>query len=325
MIVNAILPSGESPGRAGVACGMIRSMNARRQYRHVPVSNFRAVSGGPVGRIAATVLRYDVIDEYGTEFAPETFLESLAHRMPRIVWAHDWSDPIGRWLGFENVRDDLGIRLDLTGQLDMGMRSDGAPAVPRAHQAFEQLDSGTIDQFSVGFRISDADVVMRDGQEILRFTRGDLDEASLVIVGAVPGTELLSVRSPLRVIREGGVVPREFAAEVLVDLHSGTLDLADALQRLKHHTDQPMADGAGEGEEPQPEPTPTEPPPATEPEPEQQPDTSQPTAPTVPATPGTIEIPEEADEKVEHTKVEWDDTAALDALSLVAAASTSLW
>lgn len=130
----------------------------------------------------AVVMHYGVEDDYGTFFDPGCFTESLKTRLPRICWSHDWSDPIGRYVDYRDTDTDL----TLVGEFDP------FDAVPRAHQAWAQLRSGTIDQFSVGF----SDVTTRLVDDKVHFTKATLDEASLVLVGAVPNTKLVSVRSP---------------------------------------------------------------------------------------------------------------------------------
>jgi HK97 family phage prohead protease len=142
----------------------------------------RTVEGDKPGRFEAVVLRYGVVDDYGTSFRAGAFAESLADRLPRICWAHQWSEPIGRWVDYRDGATDL----TLVGELD------DFDAVPRARQADAQLRSGTIDQFSVGF-VRQGDEKRNDG--VVEITKGILDEASLVLVGAVPGTQLVSIRS----------------------------------------------------------------------------------------------------------------------------------
>lgn len=237
------------------------SIKLERQHRLTPVHLFRAIGAEESRQFAATVLRYNTVDEYGTEFSPECFVESLERRMPRIVWGHDWTDPIGRWIRWENVIDDDGVRLDLVGEFD-----DFA-AVPRARQAYAQLKSGTIDQFSVGFMPEEARIVVHDGDEVVQFTRGRLDEASLVLVGAVPGTALLSVRHPAIQTRNDATIPKDKAAALLLDLHQGKIDLADALQAVKSQqavSEKPAVDDAAGAagsspKEPDPEPPAAEP------------------------------------------------------------------
>ena len=162
------------------------------------------------GRITARVLTYGTVDSYATTFAKGVFTESMQDRMPRIVWSHDWADVIGVWQGYEE--DDSG--LTLIGQLDLDMiPGTNTPAVPRAHQALAQLRSGSIDQFSVGFWPLDYREVTMDGQEVVEFTRGTLDEASLVMVGAVPGTKLLALRDGKLRDNDGNEYVRTTAVE----------------------------------------------------------------------------------------------------------------
>lgn len=198
--------------------------------RMVPHVQVRALPDEGEGVFEAVVLRYNVRDDYNTEFAPGLFDKSLRERMPRIAWGHDWREVIGRWTDF---RTD-GTMLVLRGQLDLMMiPGTQVPAVPLAHQAYAQLQSGTMDEFSVGF-VPEAfeDIQDADGDYYRRFTQGRLEEVSIVLAGAVPGTSLLSVRSVPLHVREP-LVAKEQVAALLLKLHSGELDLADALGELK--------------------------------------------------------------------------------------------
>lgn len=144
------------------------------------------------GRFTARVLSYNVVDDYGTVWLPGCFADSLRTRMPRVAWAHSWVEPIGQYVRV--VADSAQQGLVLEGQLD------DFDAVPRARQAFAQLKSGTMSNFSVGFTRLDWRHPTPDEQkrwpgvaEVM--IQALLDEASPVIVGAVPGTALLDVRS----------------------------------------------------------------------------------------------------------------------------------
>lgn len=151
--------------------------------------------------ITARVLTYDVVDDYGTVWIEGVFDESMGQRMPRIVWSHDWSEPIGRWTDWRNVTDeDTGQR-----QLELDGVLDDFDAVPQAKRAAAQLASGTLDQFSVGFRNA-AHRVSEDGRfpkGTVEFIKATLDEASVVLAGAVPGTKTVSLRSaPTATLRQ---------------------------------------------------------------------------------------------------------------------------
>lgn len=196
-----------------------RSMPTRsrsREYRQVH-ADYR-LDEGKEGLLVADVLTYGVVDDYGTRFDPDVFTESLEKRMPRILWSHDWRDPIGRWVDYDNNKK----RLRLLGELDL------SPAVPSAMRAHAQLRSGTMDQFSVGF-IRTKDQAVEGMPGIVDIMQGILDEASPVIAGAVPGTKLLAVRhAGVRL-----VVPLEEAQQVLLHFERGEMDLGEALMRVK--------------------------------------------------------------------------------------------
>lgn len=213
-----------------------------RERRPLHVMQIRAIDdGGQQGRFAARVMQYDIVDDYRTEFAPHVFNESMAKRLPRITWGHDWADVIGRTVAYEEPDDKF---LDLIGELD------DFDAVPRARQAYAQLQSGTIQEFSVGFlpqaweRNEDTDVI--------RFTKARLDEVALVLAGAVPGTELLAIRRPHIYVRSN-VLTQAQATDILVQLSQGDLDLADALMLIKTEA-VPIEDiddeGSGDDEKP---------------------------------------------------------------------------
>lgn len=204
-------------------------MNARnrlllRQAHRAPRVQIRALDDKE-GRFQARVMHYDVVDDYRTIFAPGLFRESLEARLPRVVWAHDWAEPLGRYIDY----DDTATHLDLIGEFD------NFDDVPRARQAYAQLKSGTIDEFSVGFMPLDGEEIQRDGENFFRFTRARLDEVSLVLAGAVPNTQLLAVRQGgIETVRSPMLtVSKDFAAQTILDLHAGKIDLADALQQVK--------------------------------------------------------------------------------------------
>lgn len=193
-------------------------MPPMRETRAYKATQIRAVD--PETRtFEALVVVYGILDDYGTIFDAGCFTESLEQRLPRITWAHHWSEPLGRYVDYRD--DDTG--LVLIGEFD------DFDAVPRARQAYAQLVSGTIDQFSVGF--NSIDRYEDDG--IMHFRKCGLDEAALVLVGAVPGTKLLAVRSGLGVrevpedlvidlakqVANGGMTKE--AAQVAIDLAAG--------------------------------------------------------------------------------------------------------
>lgn len=186
---------------------------SKLEHRTLTVTDVRAPEGD--GRtFEAVVMNYGVTDDFDTVFDAGCFTASLAARMPRITWGHDWRDVIGRWVDYVDSPE----KLRLIGELD------DFDAVPRARQASAQLRSGTIDQFSVGFGREE---VTTDEDGRIHFTRARLDECALVLAGAVPGTELVSVRaaSGLSVVRQ---VPVEYLDHLAERVEAGDMTKAQA-------------------------------------------------------------------------------------------------
>lgn len=236
-------------------------MNLEHRTVHAEV---RTSSDEP-GLFEAKVMRYGILDDYKTIFDPEVFRDSLAERLPAITWGHVWTDPLGRYVDYKDTREAL----SLVGQLDLEMiEGTNIPAVPRAHQARVQLRSKTITDFSVGFR-RDEGGVYRDDNDIEHFRSARLDEVALVLSGAVPGTELVSVRQPIRrlvSVRSGLMVPVETLIEVARLKAAGeltdeeaviALDLASGAAVPASDAAGSIGDGAGEsaGTDPGPDPT----------------------------------------------------------------------
>lgn len=193
-------------------------MNIER--RDVTSAEVRTSDSEP-GTFEAVVMRYGEIDTYNTIFDAGCFRESLEERMPRITWGHEWTDVIGRYVDHKDTRESL----TLVGELDMGLTAGGIPAVPRAHQAYEQLRSGTIDQFSVGFRRKPGGTT-RDDDGRDHFTRAGLDEAALVLSASVPGTSLVGVRTVQGLRRQ---VPEEYLDHLAQQVEAGKMTKAQAL------------------------------------------------------------------------------------------------
>lgn len=186
------------------------------------------------GTFEVLAVAYGVTDDYGTRFVPGVFNDSLEQRLPVIAWAHDWSEPIGRATGW---REDPEVGLYVTGRLDLG------GAVERAKQAHEQMRSGTLTDVSVGFwRL--ADRTAEDG--VTEITKGDLDEVSVVLRGAVPGARLLAVRSA----RSGEMVEVDAVVAIAGKVATGeiTQQVADEALRLLASpvTATPPAESAGD-------------------------------------------------------------------------------
>ena len=168
------------------------------------------------GTFEVMAVAYSVVDDYGTRFVKGVFNDSLDQRLPVIAWAHDWSEPIGRATGWSETDEGLFI----TGRLDLG------GSVERAKQAHEQMRSGTLTDVSVGFwRL--ADRTADDG--VTEIVKGDLDEVSVVLRGAVPGAKVMAVRSA----RTGEMVEVDSVVAIAEKVAAGDISQAAADEALR--------------------------------------------------------------------------------------------
>lgn len=188
-------------------------------------------------QFTARVVNYNVVDSYGSVWAPGVFTRSLERKLPKVTWGHDWLDPIGVVIESTDRADGLDLRVQL----------DDFDAVPRARQAFAQLKSGSMDEFSFGFKREEwsekrEDLAPFEGQQYRArelMTEARMDEMSLVLVGAVPGTKVLDVRSQ-EVVSD--------AVTLLTEVRAGRLSVDDAVRQLTttlgNDDDVDAADGA---------------------------------------------------------------------------------
>ena len=152
------------------------------QFRNSPEQSLR-MADVQKGQVEIDVVPYNVLDDYQTRFAPGVFSESLARRQPPMCWGHDWRDPIGHPLDFDDQPEKLRALYQL----------DNFEDVPRARQAYAQIKSGTIRDTSFGFDPQDK-VPTPDVEGAFDFTRAKLNEVSPVLIGAVPGAQVTGIR-----------------------------------------------------------------------------------------------------------------------------------
>lgn len=135
-----------------------------------------------------------IASPYGGE--PDTFGDVIArgayrttideHRasgsMPAMLWSHDMSHPVGRWLDMRE--DDRGLHV--RGQ--MNLESE------RGREAFAHLKARDVTGLSIGFRLPEDGYQYRsDGSRLL--TKIDLVEISVVAVPAARAARVTQVKS----------------------------------------------------------------------------------------------------------------------------------
>lgn len=212
-----------------------------RTFRNVEVraTDRRGPNGRPV--VELRIISPGVVDDYGSVWMADTFDEAILARIaadpddtPSLCWSHRWDDPIGH--GIDYTPDSAGPR--------MSFQLDDFDAVPRAKQAWAQVQSRTIRDCSVGFyAIERREATTEDMQrwpgarEVI--TKADLDEVSLVLRGAVPGAKVL--RS------SGGLVDIDVVVELARRVQAGEITREEAERAVELLSDDPADLDIGAG------------------------------------------------------------------------------
>lgn len=168
------------------------------------------------GIITVRAVAYNVLDDYRSVFAPGCLTASLNRKLPIFCHAHDWQVAIGRGISWR----------DTAAGPEVTARIDTDPRVPVARQVLAQLESGTLKECSIGF--SNAKRRSPTNAEAQRWPGVDeiiisasCDEVSIVALAAVPGAELVSMRSSMSKMRAdlaaGRISPAQYRARVRMD------------------------------------------------------------------------------------------------------------
>jgi HK97 family phage prohead protease len=199
-------------------------------------------------RFVVRAVNYAKLDDYGTKFRPKAFAAGLEKRLPKLMYGHS---------GWHDITQLLGRGIDATEQrdgLDVQFELDDEEYVRNARQLWYQLKSGTIDQFSVGFKRVRESLDEKDHSTWIE--EAVLGEVSAVVEGAVPGTKLLSMSgrsagfvTPARItVSTRSMIDADTAAKIMTQFSLGQLDLADALGQMKEAA---QLEEAGESEQEQ--------------------------------------------------------------------------
>lgn len=151
------------------------------------------VSAGEEGIVEAIVSVFGNADRQREVVKAGCFTKSLAAKKPKGVWAHDWTKPIAKTLEARELMPGdamlpAGLKMNgglyIKGQFNLNTQ--------RGREAYEDLKFGTMDEFSIGFRVLADSFDAKTGTRILE--QCELYEWSPVLVGANPATTMLSLK-----------------------------------------------------------------------------------------------------------------------------------
>lgn len=162
-----------------------------KKYRQVGLQ-FKAVQED--GTVEAIVSVFGNVDSYGDMVMPGAFAKSLATKLPKGVWMHDWEEPICTVVEAREL-------MPFDPSLPESIRSNGGlyvkmqfyPDIEDSWQAYLKIKYGLVDEFSIGYSCEAWQV--SDG--VMQLLEVKLYEVSPVLVGANSMTAVLSVKSNL--------------------------------------------------------------------------------------------------------------------------------
>jgi len=154
------------------------------------------------GEIEAVVAVFNNVDAYGDKILPGAFTKSLARKLPRCVWMHDWKAPVAKTVSAIETAEGLQVK----GMFNLDTQ--------RGREAYSDVKKGLVDEFSIGFYIKKW--TKDEENDIWELVELDLVEWSPVLVGANPATRLISVKSGGDTL--GGLRFEEHSTSVLAAL-----------------------------------------------------------------------------------------------------------
>jgi HK97 family phage prohead protease len=154
-------------------------------YAQLPVAELHSLDGDQPGVFEAIVSTFNARVQglfYDQRLKPGCFDDSLAQGWPACVWSHDWeTPPIGACLDIAGKGDDLYAKTRLF--IGADEESPTARQVYTAMRATGGDGKNVLREFSIGFRIQDAEWAMEDEEEILDITKASLWEYGPCLVG----------------------------------------------------------------------------------------------------------------------------------------------
>ena len=154
-------------------------------YAQLPVAELHTPDDAAAGTFDAAVSTFNVRVAglfYDQRLRDGCFDDSIADGYPACVWSHDWeTPPIGACQSIQQQGDDLLARTRL-------FVADGKDS-PVARQVYTAMCAtggdgrNVLREFSIGFRIIDAEWAVEDEEEILDITSARLWEYGPCLVG----------------------------------------------------------------------------------------------------------------------------------------------
>jgi HK97 family phage prohead protease len=148
---------------------------------------FKFSEPSEAGEFTGVASVFGEVDAFGDQVVPGAFRKSLAEhkakgRMPLLLWMHDITAPLGRWLDVRETAQGLAVK----GKLILDTRL--------GREAYALLKARALDGLSIGFRVMKS-VRTKTGRLLQEV---QLEEISLVALPALASARVTSVKSTPR-------------------------------------------------------------------------------------------------------------------------------
>jgi HK97 family phage prohead protease len=158
-----------------------------------PIADFK-VMDDQQGIVEAIVSVFGNRDYAGDRVLPGFFQDSLAKKLPKIVFSHDWNRPIGKTLeAKELLPGDPMLPKNLADMGGLWVRGQLNLDVQDGKDVLSHLKFGSLDEFSFGYDVEQEQYNAKD--KVNDLIKGTIYEWSPVLVGCNPATALLGVKS----------------------------------------------------------------------------------------------------------------------------------
>lgn len=145
------------------------------------------------GQVSAVVAVFNNVDHGKDRIRPGFFEKSLARKLPKGVWGHDWASPIAKTLEARELHPGDPLLPEAIKHLGgLYIRGQFNLDTQRGREAYSDVKFGIIDEFSIGYRTKKSELDRKSGVRDL--IEGDIHEWSPVLAGMNDQTRLLSVK-----------------------------------------------------------------------------------------------------------------------------------
>jgi HK97 family phage prohead protease len=146
------------------------------------------------GLIQAVVAVFSNVDSGNEQILPGFFTKSIARKLPKGVWMHNWDQPIAKTIeARELLPGDPLLPASLKGLGGAYIKGQFNLDTQRGREAYSDIKFGIVDEFSIGYKVLKESVDKNTGARQL--IEGDWKEWSPVLVGMNSETQLLSIKS----------------------------------------------------------------------------------------------------------------------------------